>query len=153
MVQQTDDDLVRITGEIVAAYVARNEMDPKDVPAMIESVLRTLRTQAGAVPAAASAAAARAPAVAVEDSIQPDFIVCLEDGKQLRVLTRYLRRAYGLSPQQYRERWGLPKDYPMAAPNLSKLRSKQARNTGLGRPAEAVRKPKQAASKQTRRAR
>lgn len=122
--------LIEHTATIVAGYVAGNDVPADSVPALIRQVHATLCDLAGAPSLAV--APGKEPAVPIEDSVTPDHIVCLEDGKALKMLKRYLRTHYDLSPEEYRARWGLPADYPMVAPNYAAKRSEVARNMGLG---------------------
>ncbi len=123
-------NIIELVTEVVAAYVSNNTVEVSEIPALIQQTYRSLCSVGsgrahilGDLPA---------PAVSVEDSIQPDYIVCLEDGRRLKMLKRHLRTAYGMSPEQYRERWGLSPDYPMVAPNYAKRRSNLAKDIGLG---------------------
>jgi predicted transcriptional regulator len=116
---------------IVAAYVSRNSVSAAALPDLIRTVHGALRTLEEA-PAAAPAAP-RKPAVPISRSVQHDYIVCLEDGKQLTMLKRYLRARYDLSPEEYRRRWGLPPEYPMVAPAYAERRSDFAKKIGLGK--------------------
>ena len=125
------DDLLRLATDIVAAYVSNNPVAVSDLPAMIKSVHATLGGLAG--PASADLPNAQKPAVTVKKSITPEHIVCLEDGKKLKMLKRYLRSRYSMSPEEYRTKWGLPADYPMVAPNYAAQRSEFAKKIGLGR--------------------
>jgi predicted transcriptional regulator len=125
------DDLLKLATEIVAAYVSNNTVSVGDLPAMIKSVHTTLGGLAGSV--AAEAQTSQKPAVNVKKSVTPEYIVCLEDGKKLKMLKRYLRSRYSLSPEEYRSKWGLPADYPMVAPNYAAQRSEFAKKIGLGR--------------------
>ena len=125
------DEILRLASEIVAAYVSNNPVSVGELPAMIKSVHATLGGLAGSTPA--EAATSQKPAVTVKKSITPEYIVCLEDGKKLKMLKRYLRSRYGLSPEEYRAKWGLPADYPMVAPNYAAQRSEFAKKIGLGR--------------------
>jgi predicted transcriptional regulator len=123
------------TATIVAAYVARNEVARGDLPEIVRSVHAAL---AGCGTAVAEPAAP-VPAVPIQDSITPDALVCLEDGRKLKSLKRHLREAYGMTPEHYRAKWGLPASYPMVAPSYSERRSRLARELGLGRkPGSAV---------------
>ena len=125
--------------EIVAAYVANHAVAPADLPDLITGVFRSL-DEAGRVGEAAPETPARPePAVPVRKSVQREFIVCLEDGKRLKVLKRYLRTRYNLTPAEYRLRWGLPDDYPMVAPAYAEFRSTFAKEIGLGRKPAAAR--------------
>jgi predicted transcriptional regulator len=122
------NELLELTTEIVAAHAGNNTVAPGDLPQLIQDVYKSL---AAAGSQQASNERLR-PAVAVKKSILPDYIVCLEDGKKLKMLKRHLKTAYNLTPEQYRERWGLPSDYPMVAPNYAKHRSNLAKKIGLG---------------------
>jgi len=135
-----EDDILKLVTEIVAAYVSNNPVPAGELPAMIRSVHATLGSVAegGAV----SGASQRPPAVPVKKSVMPDYIVCLEDGKKLKMLKRYLRSRHGLTPDAYRSKWGLPADYPMVAPNYAKRRSDFAKQIGLGKAATPKKKKK-----------
>jgi len=127
----TGSDLLRASADIVAAYVGQNAVSVAAVPELIGQVHKTL-IQLGR-PEAAPPAERPKPAVPIARSIQHDHIVCLEDGKKLKMLKRYLRSRYDLSPEDYRRRWGLPPDYPMVAPAYAERRSDFAKKIGLGR--------------------
>ena len=123
-------DLLALTTEIVAAHVSNNTVTLNDLPQLINQVYNSLAN----IGTTASAPAARPqPAVSVKKSVQPDYIVCLEDGKKLKMLKRHLKTAYDMSPEAYRERWGLAPDYPMVAPNYAARRSEFAKQFGLGK--------------------
>jgi predicted transcriptional regulator len=128
--QTTHADLLAFTTEIVSAHLASNTASQNDIPALIEQVFRTLSGLGGHMPLTGDRPA---PAVPVKKSVTPEFIVCLEDGKKLKMLKRHLKTAYNLTPEEYRERWGLPADYPMVAPNYAKQRSRLAKDIGLGK--------------------
>ena len=121
-------DVLSLTAEIVAAHVSNNTVALADLPALIQQVFQTLSTVGTGTPEAPRPE----PAVAVKKSVMPDYIICLEDGKKLKMLKRHLKTAYNMTPEKYRERWGLPSDYPMVAPNYAKQRSQLARELGLG---------------------
>lgn len=132
----TDEDmpaetLLRLGTEIVAAYVSRNTVTPDVVPQLIHSVHAALGSLSGA-PVAVSDEKPK-PAVPINRSVQHDYIVCLEDGKRLKMLKRYLRSRFDMTPEDYRRRWGLPADYPMVAPAYAARRSDFAKKIGLGR--------------------
>ncbi len=127
--QPTHSDLLGLTTEIVSSYVANNTMPAGDIPDVIERVYKTLAGVKAETPGASDRPQ---PAVPVKRSVTPDYIVCLEDGKKLKMLKRHLKTAYNMSPEEYRERWGLPNDYPMVAPNYAEKRSKLAKDIGLG---------------------
>jgi predicted transcriptional regulator len=122
-------ELLSLTTDIVAAHVSNNTVPPADLPMLIEQVYRTL-SSVGTEPA--PVAERPTPAVPIKKSVTPDFIICLEDGKKLKMLKRHLKTAYDMTPDAYRERWGLPADYPMVAPNYAKQRSRLAKQIGLG---------------------
>lgn len=121
-------DVLALTAQIVSAHVSKNNMAPDALPALIQDVYRTLSTVARE-PAQADKPQ---PAVPVKKSIFPDHIICLEDGKKLKMLKRHLNTSFNLTPDQYRERWGLPADYPMVAPDYARHRSSLAKKIGLG---------------------
>jgi predicted transcriptional regulator len=124
------DNLIELTAEIVAAFVSSNTIPSAEVSNLIRDVHMALhRTAAGA---AAPQHEAPKPAVPIKKSVTPDFIVCLEDGQKFKSLKRHLRTRYDLTPEEYREKWGLPADYPMVAPNYARARSKLAKQMGLG---------------------
>ena len=127
--QAKPSELLALTANIVAAHVANNTVTGVDLPKIIRDVYDTLATVG--TPSEANAERPT-PAVPIKKSVTPDFIVCLEDGKKLKMLKRHLKTAYDMTPEEYRERWGLPADYPMVAPNYAKQRSKLARQIGLG---------------------
>ena len=124
-------DVLGLTAEIVSAHVSNNSVSVTDLPSLITEVHRTL-TQLGAGPAPVVEPEKQAPAVPVKKSITADFLVCLEDGKKFKSLKRHLRTQYNMSPEQYREKWDLPPDYPMVAPNYAEARSQLAKKMGLG---------------------
>ncbi|RAK68684.1 MucR family transcriptional regulator [Phenylobacterium kunshanense] len=126
------EDLMRLGAGIVAAYVSRNAVPADAVPDIIRSVHQALRQLNGHAVAATPEERPK-PAVPVGRSVQHDYIVCLEDGKKLKMLKRYLRSRYNLSPDDYRRRWGLAPDYPMVAPAYAARRSDFAKKIGLGR--------------------
>jgi predicted transcriptional regulator len=122
-------DLLALTTEIVAAHVSNNTVAVSDLAQLINQVYHSL-ANIGSAPAAP--AARPQPAISVKKSIQPDYLVCLEDGKKLKMLKRHLKTAYNMTPEGYRERWNLPADYPMVAPNYARQRSRLAKEIGLG---------------------
>jgi predicted transcriptional regulator len=124
------DNLIELTAEIVSAYVSANSVGSGDLPGLISQVHSALHRTA--VGAAEPAQEPLRPAVAAKKSVTPDYIVCLEDGKKFKSLKRHLRTHYDLTPEEYREKWGLPSDYPMVAPNYAKARSALAKEMGLG---------------------
>ncbi len=129
------DDILRLATEIVAAYVSNNPIPVSEVPAMIKSVHSTLGGLGNGLQG--ETPATQKPAIPIKRSVNPDYIVCLEDGKKLKMLKRYLRSNYSLTPEEYRAKWGLPADYPMVAPNYAAQRSEFAKKIGLGRTASS----------------
>jgi len=125
------NDLLRMSVEIVSAYVSNNSIAATQVPDVINTVYGALNSINGQTVFKSSES--QKPAVSVRRSVNPDYIVCLEDGKKLKMLKRHLRAAYGMSPDEYRAKWGLPSDYPMVAPNYALQRSAFAKKIGLGR--------------------
>jgi predicted transcriptional regulator len=121
-------DLVGATAEVVAAYVSNNPIPMSELRPLFDGVHAALKRVAES-----RAASVPEPAVPVEASVTPDYIVCLEDGRTFKSLKRHLRAMYGMSPEQYRAKWHLPADYPMVAPNYAKTRSELAKAIGLGR--------------------
>ncbi len=127
------DDILRMAVDVVAAYVSKNPLPAGQIPEVIHTVYSSLSqidTQAPEVKPEAPR-----PAVPVKKSVTPDYIVCLEDGKKLKMLKRHLRTTYNMTPDEYRAKWGLPVDYPMVAPNYAAQRSDFAKKIGLGRKA------------------
>lgn len=125
----TESNLLGLTAQIVSAHVANNPIEPNILPVFIRDIYKTL-SHIGQEPAAP--AEKPQPAVPVRKSVFPDYIVCLEDGKRLKMLKRHLATSYQLTPEQYRERWGLDASYPMVAPNYAEKRSSLAKQIGLG---------------------
>ncbi|MFD1703011.1 MucR family transcriptional regulator [Methylopila henanensis] len=126
----TTANYIELAADIVSAYVSNNSVPAADLPALIADVHVALsRVSEGE---AEPVAEAPKPAVPVRKSVTPDFIVCLEDGKKFKSLKRHLRTQYDMSPEEYREKWGLPADYPMVAPNYAAARSELAKKMGLG---------------------
>jgi len=123
--------LIELASQIVAAYVGRNAVEQADLPKLITEVHKALEQVAG-TPARKDDGNEPKPAVSVKKSVTPDFLVCLEDGKKFKSLKRHLRTHFNLTPEQYREKWNLPADYPMVAPNYANSRSNLAKNMGLG---------------------
>jgi predicted transcriptional regulator len=125
-----ENELLRMTAEIVAAYIGNNSLSADQVPEIVRTVGAALRQidkgENG------SEKTVGKPAVPIRKSVTPDFIICLEDGRKLKMLKRHLRTTFGLTPDEYRARWGLPADYPMVAPNYAKRRSEFAKKIGLG---------------------
>ncbi len=121
-------ELLEHTTRIVAAHVANNPIAAAELPSVIATVHQALATLGPEEPAPRPE-----PAVPIKQSVKPEYIVCLDDGKKLKMLKRHLRTAYNMTPDDYRKRWGLPRDYPMVAPNYAKQRSALAKKIGLGR--------------------
>ena len=145
MSAQTDEtlpnpNLIEHVATIVQAYVGNNRASASDVAALVRDVHTTLAGLAR--PRSEPTATTQKPAVPVKKSITPDYVVCLEDGKKLKMLKRYLRTRYGLTTDEYRTKWGLPADYPMVAPNYSTRRSEFAKKIGLGRKLRTPKKRK-----------
>jgi predicted transcriptional regulator len=125
------ETLITLTADIVAAHVSNNSVAVSDIPSLIENVHRALN---GLSPSEVVVEAERPePAVSIRASIKPDYIVCLEDGKKLKMLKRHLMTHYNMTPDDYRARWNLPADYPMVAPNYAATRRELAKKIGLGR--------------------
>lgn len=123
------NDLLALTADIVSSHVANNSVAVNDLPQLIQNVFATL---SGLATPAALPEVKLEPAVPVRQSVKPDYIVCLEDGKKLKMLKRHLMTAYGMTPDDYRQKWGLPADYPMVAPNYAESRRQLAKSIGLG---------------------
>ncbi|KUM25740.1 MucR family transcriptional regulator [Mesorhizobium loti] len=131
--EETDDNtraLIELTAEVVSAYVSNNPVPVGDLPALIDRVHDALKSAGGG---AAEKLEALTPAVPIRKSVTPDYIISLEDGKKFKSLKRHLSVHYGLTPDEYRAKWGLPSDYPMVAPNYAAARSSLAKSMGLGR--------------------
>ncbi|MEL6875380.1 MAG: MucR family transcriptional regulator [Pseudomonadota bacterium] len=124
-----DETLITLTSDIVAAHVSNNSVAVSDLPLIINNVHGALAGLSGK----AAEQAKPTPAVPVKSSIKPDYVVCLEDGKKLKMLKRHLMTHYGLTPDEYRTKWGLPSDYPMVAPNYAEKRRQLAKSIGLGK--------------------
>ena len=137
-IKDTPNAHIDTTAEIVAAYVSKNSVPAADLPAIIHSVYETLATL-GAPPKVEAPAAPLVPAVPIRKSVTDEYIISLEDGRKFKSLKRYLQASHGMTPAEYRAKWGLPKDYPMVAPAYAAKRSLLAKSIGLGRKAtEAV---------------
>ncbi len=127
--QKETNELLELTTEIVSSHVANNTVAVQDIPELIRQVYSTLAT----IDRGPGALQDRPqPAVPIKRSITPDYVICLEDGRKLKMLKRHLRTAYNMTPEEYRERWGLAADYPMVAPNYALQRSNLAKTNGLG---------------------
>jgi predicted transcriptional regulator len=127
--KESNETLLSLTTQIVVAQLSHNLTKTDDIPALIATVYQSMNRLVSGIGAAE---ARTEPAVPVRRSITPDYIICLEDGKKLKMLKRHLKTSYNMTPDQYRERWGLPADYPMVAPNYAKQRSRLAKQIGLG---------------------
>ena len=128
-------ELVGLTAEIVSAYVSNNTINPSELPGLIQNVHQALtRVSSNSAPAEREELK---PAIPIKRSVTPDYIICLEDGKKFKSLKRHLRTHYNLTPEEYREKWGLPPDYPMVAPNYAAARSALAKKMGLATRREA----------------
>lgn len=125
----SNDRLLTLAAQVISSYVGHNAVSAADLPLIMSSIYQNL---ARLGTNATTPEARPDPAVPVRKSITPEFIICLEDGKKLKMLKRHLKTAYNMTPDQYRERWGLPADYPMVAPNYARQRSKLAKQIGLG---------------------
>ena len=125
---QNHNELLELTTEIVSAHVSNNTLPVNELPQLIQDVYRTLSSVGGVT----IASERPQPAVPVKKTVTAEYIICLEDGKKLKMLKRHLKTAYDMTPDEYRERWGLPRDYPMVAPNYAKHRSSLAKKIGLG---------------------
>lgn len=152
MSDQIPSTVLDLTAKIVSAHVSKNPVTVDALPGLIQAVYRSLSSAGEAEPPPAPA---QTPAVPIKKSVFPDYIVCLEDGKKLKMLKRHLQTSYGMSPDAYRAKWSLPRDYPMVAPNYAATRSGLAKQIGLGRksitpaaePVEAKAPRKQRATK------
>jgi len=131
MSDQAGVDVLGLTAQIVSAHVSNNQIGTDALPSLIQSVYRSLSGAGNAAEKAETPA--REPAVPIKKSVFPDYIICLEDGKKLKMLKRHLQTSYGLTPDAYRAKWGLPREYPMVAPNYAATRSSLAKKIGLGR--------------------
>ncbi len=134
---ENDTSTIVMVSEIVSAYVSKNSLPPSELPHLIKTVHDALSSPEQ------GASSAPEPAVPIKKSIRPDYVICLEDGKKLKMLKRHLRTAYDMSPDEYRQKWGLASDYPMVAPKYAARRSELAKKIGLGRkPGQKVRSRK-----------
>ncbi len=126
---ENDTPPLELVSKIVSAYVSNNSLPPSELPQLIKTVHEALKSP-GQV-----ASSPPAPAVPIKKSVTPDYVICLEDGKKLKMLKRHLRNSFDMSPDEYRQKWGLPSDYPMVAPKYAAKRSELAKKIGLGRKA------------------
>ena len=132
----SSSELLRMTAQVVASYVSKNPVAADQLPDLINAVHDSLRNADS--PAAAPQEPPQKPAVPIRRSVHPDYIVCLEDGKKLKMLKRHLRTTYNMTPDEYRAKWSLPPDYPMVAPSYAEQRSAFAKKIGLGRSARGA---------------
>ena len=123
------EELLALTADIVSSHLSNNSVPVSELPKLIEDVYNSLK----GVGEQTATEERPQPAVPVRKSVTPDYIICLEDGKQLKMLKRYIKTRYNMTPEEYRERWNLPADYPMVAPNYAEQRRKLAKQIGLGR--------------------
>ncbi|MEJ6784940.1 MucR family transcriptional regulator [Aminobacter sp. Piv2-1] len=142
------DRLIELTADVVSAYVSNNPVPVAELPSLISNVHSALQQQTAAP--AQEASEPQKPAVPIKKSVTPDYIICLEDGKQFKSLKRHLSTHHGLSPDEYRAKWGLPADYPLVAPNYAAARSALAKSMGLGRKPKPVEEPPAAPAKRKR---
>ncbi|HEV7368534.1 MucR family transcriptional regulator [Arenibaculum sp.] len=138
MQEHKPKSLVELTTQIVAAYAGQHSCPAQDLPGIISTVYSSLAKLGQPEEPVAEQ---KPPAVSIKKSVTPDYIVCLEDGKKLKMLKRHLRTTYGMTPDEYRAKWGLPRDYPMVAPNYAQRRSEFAKSIGLGRSRKAPEPP------------
>lgn len=122
-------NIMPLAAEILVAHLSKNKVSTNDLPKLISDIVQALSSLSAGEPQPAPRSA---PAIPISKSVTPDYIICLEDGKKMKMLKRHLRSAYKMSPDDYRKRWGLPVDYPMVAPNYAKQRSRLAKSSGLG---------------------
>src|SRR3954465_8555006 len=130
--QQTTPNYIALAAEIVSAFVSNNPVPAAQLPTLIGNIHDALTKVASGSVQPPVAEEPKAPAVPIQRSVQPDYVVCLKDGKRFKSLKRHLRTVYDLTPDQYRAKWGLPADYPMVAPNYAAARSELARSMGFG---------------------
>jgi predicted transcriptional regulator len=128
--QSPNHEILSLTTDIVSAHLSNNQMPADEIPALITKIYRTLVNVNGESSGVSSERPQ--PAVPIKRSVTPEYIICLEDGKKLKMLKRHLKTAYDMSPEEYRDRWGLPADYPMVAPSYANQRSRLAKDIGLG---------------------
>ena len=125
-------DLARLVADVVASYVSNNKVEMGELPNLVQQVYHSFLRLDGVTSTSMNTVDRPEPAVPIKKSVTPEFIICLEDGKKLKMLKRHLQTSYNMTPDQYRERWNLPSDYPMVAPSYAKERSKLAKDIGLG---------------------
>jgi len=146
MAESTTANVLALTAKIVAAHIARNQLSADALPSLIQSVFQSLSTADEMLDESAKAL----PAVPWKKSVFPEFIICLEDGKKMVMLKRHLKTSYNLTPEQYRAKWDLPRDYPMVAPSYASRRSIMSKQTGLGRKADPHKPAKTATVRRTK---
>ncbi len=134
------DDVLRMAVDVVAAYLSNNQVAAGQIPEVIHSIFNSLTTLEA--PPSEPLSEPQKPATPVRKSVTPDYIICLEDGKKLKMLKRHLRTTYNMTPEEYRAKWNLPADYPMVAPNYARQRSEFAKQIGLGRKARERVRPR-----------
>ena len=144
MPEDTTPNYVELAADVVSAYVSNNSVQPSELPSLIASVHASLQFVADG--AKEQPSEPLVPPLPIKKSVQPDYIVCLEDGKRFKSLKRHLRTKYEMTPDQYRTKWGLPHDYPMVAPNYAARRSELARSLGLGQKRKGKGSKKRAAA-------
>ena len=132
MSEATSTNYIELAADIVSAYVSNNPVPANELSSLIQEVHTALLRVTSGASAAPVSSEAQKPAIAVKKSLNNDYIICLEDGKKFKSLKRHLRTQYNMSPEEYRDKWGLPPDYPMVAPNYAKARSNLAKQMGLG---------------------
>lgn len=125
-------ELLRVAGQIVAAYVSRQDIPLEQIPSLVQKIYGALKQSSHLSSFSRVSSGPLTPAVPVDESITDDYIICLEDGKKLQMLKRHLSTVYKMTPEQYKERWGLPADYPIVSPRYARRRSDIAKTTGLG---------------------
>lgn len=130
--ETNSSDISPLVAEVVAAYLSKNTVDINDVPELIRQVHQSFLDLQKDPAMPGTQRSTTEPAVAITKSVTPEHLICLEDGKKLKMLKRHLKTAYSMTPEQYRKRWSLPPDYPMVAPNYAKTRSRLAKDIGLG---------------------
>lgn len=153
MSETTNTTLLTLTAQIVSAHLSTNPVSAEALPALIQQTYQALSGLGSAGGSASAAEGQPTPAVPIKRSVFPDYVICLEDGKKLKIMKRYLSTAYNMTPEQYRKRWGLPADYPMVAPNYAAQRAGLARKIGLGRKNAEAETPPAPETKPTRRRR
>jgi predicted transcriptional regulator len=131
------DDVLRMAVDVVAAYVSNNQVSAGQIPEVIHSVFDSMNALEGR--SAEPGSEPQKPATSIRKSVTPEYLICLEDGKKLKMLKRHLRTTYDMTPEEYRAKWNLPPDYPMVSPNYAKQRSEFAKKIGLGRKAGETR--------------